>query len=138
DATEVSERAEDFTGSESIPAIVVVTADQEMDEDTIASVTEVTEALAELDTVSGDVSPAIPSEDGLAVQVFVPLDADAVLSAAGGHLPRRHVAGRLLRRPRGGPRRHRRAAARGRPRGGAGDPADRVPLRAAAADRAVH
>ena len=82
DATEVSERAEDFTGSESIPAIVVVTADQEMDEDTIASVTEVTEALAELDTVSGDVSPAIPSEDGLAVQVFVPLDADADLSAA--------------------------------------------------------
>ncbi len=82
DATEVSQRAEDFTGSESIPAIVVVTAEQEMDEETIASLTEVTEALAELDTVSGDVSPAIPSEDGLAVQVFVPLDADADLSAA--------------------------------------------------------
>src|SRR5699024_5770393 len=82
DATEVSQRTEDFTGSESIPAIIVVTAQQEMDEETIASLTEVTEALAELDTVSDDVSPAIPSEDGLAVQVFVPLDADADLSAA--------------------------------------------------------
>src|SRR5699024_4050662 len=30
DATEVSQRAEDFTGSESIPAIVVVTAEQEI------------------------------------------------------------------------------------------------------------
>src|SRR5699024_5129102 len=51
-------------------------------EATIAFRAGVTEALAELDTVSGDGSPAIPSEDGLAVQVFVPLDADADLSAA--------------------------------------------------------
>ena len=82
DATEVSQRTEDFTGSESIPAIVVVTAEEEMDEATLATLTDVTDALAALDTVAGDVSPAIPSEDGLAVQVFVPLDADADLGAA--------------------------------------------------------
>ncbi|ATG52132.1 hypothetical protein CFK38_11815 [Brachybacterium vulturis] len=82
DATEVSQRVQDFTGSESIPAIVVVTAEEEMDDETLASLTEVTEALAALDTVAGDVSPAIPSEDGRAVQVFVPLDADADLGAA--------------------------------------------------------
>src|SRR5699024_11227850 len=74
DATEVSQRAEDFTGSESIPAIVVVTAEQEMDEETIAFLTEVTEALAELDTVSGDVSPAIPYADGHSGPVLVQLD----------------------------------------------------------------
>ncbi|WP_394214624.1 MMPL family transporter [Brachybacterium vulturis] len=82
DATEVAQRAEDFTGAEAIPAIIVVTAEEELDEETLASLSEVTEALAALDTVAGEVSPAIPSEDGLAVQVFVPLDTDADLGAA--------------------------------------------------------
>ena len=82
EATEVSQRTEDFTGAESIPAIVVVTAEEQMDDATLARLTEVTEALAALAPVAGGVSPAIPSEDGLAVQVFVPLDADADLGAA--------------------------------------------------------
>ncbi|MDN5899447.1 MAG: efflux RND transporter permease subunit [Brachybacterium sp.] len=81
-ATEVAQRATDFTGSEAIPAIIVVTSPQEMDEDTLASLTKITEALGEMETVAGEVSPAIPSEDGLAVQVFVPLDSDADLAAA--------------------------------------------------------
>ena len=80
-ATEVSQRAADFTGSEAIPAIVVITAPQEMDEQTLDTVTDATEALADLDTVTDEISPPIPSEDGQAVQVFVPLDSDADLGA---------------------------------------------------------
>ena len=80
-ATEVSQRAADFTGSEAIPAIVVITAPQEMDEQTLDTVTDATEALADLDTVTDEISPPIPSEGGQAVQVFVPLDSDADLGA---------------------------------------------------------
>ena len=80
-ATEVSQRAADFTGSEAIPAIVVITAPQEMDEQTLDTVTDATAALADLDTVTDEISPPIPSEDGQAVQVFVPLDSDADLGA---------------------------------------------------------
>ena len=80
-ATEVSQRAADFTGSEAIPAIVVITAPQEMDEQTLDTVTDATEALADFDTVTDEISPPIPSEDGQAVQVFVPLDSDADLGA---------------------------------------------------------
>jgi putative drug exporter of the RND superfamily len=82
DATEVAQRAADFTGSEAIPAIVVVTSPQEMDEQTLATLTESAEALAGIGTVAGEVSPPIPSEDGLAVQVFVPLDSDADIGTA--------------------------------------------------------
>ncbi|ASK64523.1 hypothetical protein CFK39_00195 [Brachybacterium avium] len=81
-ATEVAQRAADFTGAEAIPAILVITSPQEMDEETLASLTDVTEALGERKAVTGEVSPPIPSEDGLAVQVFVPLDPDADLAAA--------------------------------------------------------
>lgn len=82
DATAVSERAADFTGSESIPAIIVITSPEELDEEATAAVDETTEALAEIDVVSGEISPAITSEDGLAVQVFVPIDSEADLAAA--------------------------------------------------------
>ena len=48
-----------------------------------------------------------------------------------------HRSGGILGRSRGGLRGHRRAAAGGRARRRAGDPADRLPLPAAAPDRAV-
>ncbi|MGO1896806.1 MAG: MMPL family transporter, partial [Brachybacterium sp.] len=80
DATQVAQRAADFTGSESIPAIIVITSSDELDEEAAAAVGETTEALAEIDAVNGEISPAIPSEDGLAVQVFVPIDSDADLA----------------------------------------------------------
>ena len=75
DATQVNERLADFLGEDSIPAVLVVTGDGELTDDEVADVQAVVDDIAELDAVAGDVSPPIPSEDGEAVQVFVPLDA---------------------------------------------------------------
>lgn len=80
DATAVQNRLTDFTGSDSIPAVVVVT-----------SATALTDAQrADLQTLSGDlaavagvqegVSPPVVSDDGLAAQIFVPIDSTATVS----------------------------------------------------------
>ncbi|MBD3942859.1 MMPL family transporter [Microbacterium sp. NEAU-LLC] len=75
DATQVNERLADFLGEESIPAVVVVTGDGELSDDDIADVQAFADDVAGLDAIAGDVSPPIPSEDGQAVQIFVPIDA---------------------------------------------------------------
>lgn len=80
DATQVQEQLGDFTDSESIPAIVVMVSDDPLTQQDIAQLNEVVAGLSELDIVSDEVSPAIPSEDGRAVQVFVPLSPSAELA----------------------------------------------------------
>lgn len=80
DATQVQEQLGDFTGSESIPAIVVMVSDEPLTQQDITQLNEVVAGLSELDIVSDEVSPAIPSEDGRAVQVFVPLNPSAELT----------------------------------------------------------
>ncbi|MCX6502728.1 MAG: efflux RND transporter permease subunit [Microbacterium sp.] len=74
DATQVQDRLADFTGGETIPAIVVIAGDGELTDAEIADLQGVTDAIGEVDGVSGDVSPPVLSEDGRAVQIFVPLD----------------------------------------------------------------
>ncbi|WP_193104478.1 MMPL family transporter [Brachybacterium sp. FME24] len=86
EATQVQEVAAEFTGSEAIPAIVVISSDSELTEDELAALTDATEALAGLEGVVEEISPPIPSEDGLAVQVFVPVDADADIGEVVGQL----------------------------------------------------
>ncbi len=73
DATQVSERLSDFTGSDTIPAVVVVTSDTALTDEQIADLQTLTEDISAIDGV-GEVSPAITSEDGEAVQIFVPID----------------------------------------------------------------
>lgn len=80
DATQVQEQLGDFTDSESIPAIVVMVSDDSLTQQDIAQLNEVVAGLSALDIVSDEVSPAIPSEDGRAVQVFVPLNPSAELT----------------------------------------------------------
>lgn len=80
DATQVQEQLGDFTDSESIPAIVVMVSDEPLTQQDIAQLNEVVAELSALDIVSDEVSPAIPSEDGRAVQVFVPLNPSAELT----------------------------------------------------------
>ena len=80
DATQVQEQLGDFTDSESIPAIVVMVSDAPITQQDIAQLNEVVAGLSALDIVSDEVSPAIPSEDGRAVQVFVPLNPSAELT----------------------------------------------------------
>ncbi|SJN08017.1 hypothetical protein FM113_00465 [Leucobacter sp. 7(1)] len=75
DATQVQQRAGEFRDSEDIPAVVVMTSDTALTPDQLESLTR---AVAELPDavpgVSDELSPLIPSEDGLAAQAFVPLD----------------------------------------------------------------
>ena len=80
DATQVQEQLGDFTDSESIPAIVVMVSDEPLTQQDITQLNEVVAGLSALDIVSDEVSPAIPSEDGRAVQVFVPLNPSAELT----------------------------------------------------------
>lgn len=86
EATQVQALAEGFLGSEAIPAILVVTSDEELTDEQLSALTESARSLSSVDGVVDDVSPPIPSEDGLAVQVFVPIDADADIGTVVGEL----------------------------------------------------
>ncbi|MGO1184025.1 MAG: MMPL family transporter [Micrococcaceae bacterium] len=77
DATVVQAALSDFTESDSLPAVLVFTAEETLTESQLAGVEDSIARVAELDGVLEGASPVIPSEDGLAAQAFVPLDADA-------------------------------------------------------------
>jgi RND superfamily putative drug exporter len=81
DATQVNERLPEFLGDDSIPAIVVVASDTELTDDDLADIQALADDIAEVDDVQEGVSPPIPSEDGLAAQLFVPVDANAEVDA---------------------------------------------------------
>jgi len=76
-STQVQQRLGAFQGSDSLPAIVVFTAGSRLSDGQVASIDRAVSGLDKLDGVSGDISPALPSEDGLAMQAFVPVAADA-------------------------------------------------------------
>ncbi|HLR56699.1 MAG TPA: MMPL family transporter [Beutenbergiaceae bacterium] len=76
DATQVQERLPDFLGSDAIPAIVVITGEEKLTEEELGELGDLAEKLADLPEVSGEASPPIPSEDGEAVQIFIPLDSE--------------------------------------------------------------
>jgi len=75
EATQVQARLTDFTGGDTIPAVVVVTADGEFAEAQLSALQSLAERIAALDAV-GDVSPPIASADAAAVQIFVPIDSN--------------------------------------------------------------
>ncbi|TRY18376.1 MMPL family transporter [Tessaracoccus rhinocerotis] len=81
DATLVGERFTDFVGDDTIPAIVILSADDVIDEETLAELETVVEGLGDLAVVDS-VSPLIPSEEAMAAQAFIPLDAEADLEEA--------------------------------------------------------
>ncbi|WP_323743454.1 MMPL family transporter [Agreia pratensis] len=77
DATRVSALQKTFIDSDAIPAIVVFRTDDGA-ELTDQQRTDIQTQIAGLSTVTGvadDISPAIPSQDQQAVEVFVPIDA---------------------------------------------------------------
>lgn len=74
DATRVAERLPDFLGDEAIPAVLVVTGDGDLTDDQIAEVQTVVDEIAGIEGVLDGVSPPVVSEDGEAVQVFIPID----------------------------------------------------------------
>lgn len=77
EATQVQELQGEFTDADGIPAIPVLVSESEVTETQLADISESIEALADIQGVEDEVSPPIPSEDGLAVQAFVPIDAEA-------------------------------------------------------------
>ena len=74
DATRVAERLPDFLGDEAIPAVLVVTGDGELTDDQLAEVQTLVDEIANIDGVLDGVSPPVVSDDGEAVQVFIPID----------------------------------------------------------------
>ncbi|MGI0519293.1 MMPL family transporter [Microbacterium maritypicum] len=82
DATQVQKLLGEFNDSDSIPAIAVFTSDEKL---TAAELDAISGAVADAPKVEGvgeDVSPALPSDDGRAVQAFIPIDSDAELADA--------------------------------------------------------
>lgn len=82
DATQVQKLLGEFNDSDSIPAIAVFTSEEEL---TASELDAISDAVADAPSVEGigdEVSPALPSEDGLAVQAFIPIQSDAELADA--------------------------------------------------------
>lgn len=77
DATQVQALFGEFNDSDAIPAIVVFVGHEALTEDQLASIGEELERVPSLEGVSDEISPAIPSEDGLAAQAFVPILSDS-------------------------------------------------------------
>ncbi|MFE7504073.1 MMPL family transporter [Promicromonospora sp. NPDC057488] len=86
EATEVQERLSGFTEGDAIPALVVFVSPDELSDDDLTAIGDRLTAVGDLDVVDGDVSPAIPSDDGVAAQAFVPLSGDADVGEATAEL----------------------------------------------------
>ena len=86
EATQVQERLGDFTGDDAVPAIIVITGDDALDEDALTAIEEEAGALPDLQGVRDEVSPPLPSEDELAVQIIVPIDSEADLGTVTGEI----------------------------------------------------
>jgi RND superfamily putative drug exporter len=79
DATKVQELLGEFRDSDEIPAIAVFTSDEELTEQELSTITDAVADATSIDGVGDDISPALPSEDGKAVQAFIPISGDADL-----------------------------------------------------------
>ena len=79
DATKVQELLGDFRDSDEIPAIAVFTSDTALTDAQIDTISDAVADSTSLEGIADDVSPALVSEDGLAVQAFLPIEGDAEL-----------------------------------------------------------
>jgi len=77
ESTQVQKRLTEFLGGDSIPAVVVAERSSGLrDDDKAWLALQFTALPQEVEAINGGVSPPIPSEDGVAAQIFVPLSAD--------------------------------------------------------------
>lgn len=77
DATQVQKVLGEFRDSDEIPAVVIFSSDAALGKNDTAAVSKEIEKLRDIPGVGAEVSPGIPSEDGRAMQAFVPIQADA-------------------------------------------------------------
>jgi RND superfamily putative drug exporter len=74
EATQVQKLLGDFSDDGVIPAIVLFSDEAGLSDDDLEFVAGVGESIAEVDGVADGISPAIPSDDGEAVEFVVPID----------------------------------------------------------------
>jgi RND superfamily putative drug exporter len=74
EATQVADRLADFRGDDTVPAVIVLTGDGPLSPAQLGQAQQLAAEMAAVPGILGDVSPAIPSEDGQAVQIVVPVD----------------------------------------------------------------
>ncbi|MFJ4222604.1 MMPL family transporter [Microbacterium sp. NPDC089695] len=80
DATRVQELLGEFRDSDTIPAIAVFVSDSALTDADIDAISDAVADAPSVDGVSDDVSPALASDDGEAVQAFIPISGDAELA----------------------------------------------------------
>lgn len=80
DATQVQKILTEFRDSDEIPAIVVFSGTEKLTEGQIQEISADVKSLTEIEGVSADISPAIPSADGVALQAFVPIQGDSEIA----------------------------------------------------------
>lgn len=78
ESTRVQNLLTGFLGSDTIPAVVVVSKDGGLSKQDLANIAKAAETTTA--GVKSGRSPVIPSEDGMAAQVFVPIASDADLA----------------------------------------------------------
>ena len=76
ESTRVNEIQPRFAEAAIIPAIIVYERESGITANDVAAAEDDLARIGELDGLVGEISPPIPSEDGQALQVIVPLDAD--------------------------------------------------------------
>jgi RND superfamily putative drug exporter len=78
ESTKVQERSKEFTNSNSIPAIAIFSRSEAL---TAKDKTYLASIASEIETIDGidksSISPAIPSEDGKAAEIIIPISQDA-------------------------------------------------------------
>lgn len=79
DATRVQRLLGSFSESEAIPAIIVFASDRVLTQEQLGAISGSLAALPRIAGVEEEISPAIPSEDGQAVQAFVPIRSDSTV-----------------------------------------------------------
>jgi len=77
EATQVQQLQDDFTDSDAIPAIALFEAQDELTEEQLTTIEEALESAVDVEGIEEDISPPIPSDDGVAVQAFIPINSDA-------------------------------------------------------------
>mgnify|MGYP001955759111 CR=1 FL=1 len=82
DATQVQKLLGEFNDSDAIPAIAVFVSEDELSESDLQTISDAVAEAPSVEGVSEDVSPALTSEDGKAVQAFIPIEGDAELADA--------------------------------------------------------
>ncbi|WP_455905283.1 MMPL family transporter [Microbacterium sp.] len=82
DATQVQKLLGEFNDSDAIPAIAVFVSEDELSESDLQTISDAVTEAPSVEGVSEDVSPALTSEDGKAVQAFIPIEGDAELADA--------------------------------------------------------